>query len=79
MQKQNVAKRVKKYEKIPLWAYVLLGVALACLVLYLIAVISPKFANGFNGSVGAFTRAALVHLTSWIPFSLAEIFSISLR
>ncbi len=72
MQKKNVAKRVEKYEKIPVWAWALLGVALLCLVLYLIAVISPDFADGFNGSVGAFTRALLAHLTSWLPFSLAE-------
>ena len=73
MQKKNVAKRVKIYEKIPLWAYVLLGIALLCLVLYLIAVISADFADAFNDSVGRAVRAFLAHLTSWIPFSFAEI------
>lgn len=73
MHSKNAAKRVKNYEKMPLWAYVLFGIALLCLALYLIAVISPAFADGFNGSVGAFTRAFLGHLTSWIPFSFAEI------
>lgn len=73
MQKQNVAKRVKNYEKLPVYFYVLMGIALLCLIIYIAAAVSPAFANGFNGSVGAFVRAALAHLTSWIPFSFAEI------
>jgi hypothetical protein len=35
--------------------------------------ISPAFANAYNSSVGAWMRALLAHLTSWLPFSLAEI------
>lgn len=73
MQKRNAAKRKKNYERIPRWAYVLLGIALLCLLLYLIAVASPDFADAFNGSVGRAVRAFSAHLTSWIPFSFAEI------
>ena len=77
MRQRNAAKRVKNYEKLPRWTYILFGVAALCLILYIIAAVSPAFANGFNGSVGAFVRAALAHLTSWIPFSLAEMLILS--
>ena len=73
MQKQNVPKRVKKYDKMPLWAYVFFGLALLCVLLYVVAAVSPTFADAFNGSVGSTVRALLAHLTSWLPFSLAEI------
>lgn len=56
----------------PGYAFVLFGIAALSLVIELIAVCSPRFADGFNATVGAFVRAALAHLTSWIPFSLAE-------
>ena len=72
MQMQNVPKRAKNYERIPVWVWVLLGVALLSLAIYVAAAVSPTFADGFNGSVGAFVRALLAHLTSWLPFSLAE-------
>lgn len=80
MQKQNVAKRVKNYEKFSKLFYVLCGIAGVSLILYLIGVISPTFSNVYNSSVGAALRAFLAHLTSWLPFSLAEflIFSIPL-
>ena len=73
MQKQNVAKRVKNYEKFSKVFYVFCGIAALSLILYIIAAISPGFANAYNGSVGAVIRAFLAHLTSWLPFSLAEI------
>ena len=72
MSEKNVAKRVKNYEKLPLYFYILIGVAALALLLYLAAMIFPDFANWYNGTVGAFCRAALAHLTSWLPFSLAE-------
>lgn len=80
MQKQNVAKRVKNYEKFSKMFYVFCGIAAFSLILYIIAAISSKFANAYNASVGAAIRAFLAHLTSWLPFSLAEclIFSIPL-
>ena len=71
MQRKNV-KRVKNYEKLPLYFYILCGVALLALILYIIAALNTAFANGFNRTVGAFVRALLAHLTSPLPFSLAE-------
>lgn len=59
---------------LPLYALVLFGLATLSLVIYLVAVISPDFAVWFNTHIGSATRAILAHLTSWLPFSLAEIF-----
>ena len=56
----------------PLYFYVLLGIAALGLIVYLIAVFSPTFANWYNSTLGAALRALLAHITSWIPFSLAE-------
>ena len=64
--KQGNAKRLPRYVLV---LYGITGVALLVLV---IAMISPRFADAYNRSVGAFFRAVLSHLTSWIPFSLAE-------
>lgn len=66
-------KKSRDYEKFPLHAWVFLAIAALSLVLYLIGVASPRFAGGFNATVGAAVRAFFAHLTSWIPFSLAEI------
>lgn len=43
-----------------------------CAILYLIFMLSEPFADFFNRYVSSVFRAALAHLTSWIPFSLAE-------
>ena len=66
-------RKKKDFEKMPRWTFVLLGVAVLALVLLITAVISVGFADWYNPTVGAFFRTVLAHLTSWIPFSLAEI------
>jgi hypothetical protein len=71
-------KLTKNYETMPLYSFILFGIALFALILYIVAVISPTFAGWFNGTVAAFFRAMLAHLTSWLPFSLAEILLFSL-
>ena len=63
----------KNFEKMPRWSFLLLGIALVALILLITAAISEDFADAYNRTVGAFARAVLAHLTSWIPFSLAEI------
>ena len=70
LSKQNTA---RNDEKLPRSFFVLFGIALFSLILYLVAVFSPAFADWFNQTIAAFLRAVLAHLTSWIPFSLAEI------
>ncbi len=63
----------KNPTKLPKWSLVLYGIALAALLLFVVCIISERFANGYNRTVGAAVRATLAFLTSWIPFSLAEI------
>ena len=70
---QMFKKRKKDPTRLPLWSWVLLGIAAFSLVLYLVAVISEGFANGFNRTVAAGVRAVLAHLTSWLPVSLGEL------
>ena len=73
MLKKKVPKRVRNYEKFSVLFYVLTGIAALALILLIIAICSASFANGYNSTVGAAVRAVLAHLTSWLPFSLAEL------
>ncbi len=73
MQKKKRIKKKKNYEKLSPLFYVFAGLALLSCVLLILAWCSTAFANGYNSTVGAFVRALLAHLTSWLPFSLAEI------
>jgi len=68
---QNSTAEKKRF--LPRYALVFYGVLALSLLVYLVAVLSPTFAAWFNGTVGAAVRALLAHLTSWLPFSLAEI------
>ncbi len=58
---------------LPLWFLTL--VAGACHIGFLC---SPRFADWFNLHISTFFRSATAHLTSWIPFSLAETIILSL-
>ncbi len=66
-------RKKKDFERMPRWSLLLFGVAALALVILIVAVISEGFAEWYNTTVGAFFRTVLAHLTSWIPFSLAEI------
>lgn len=59
-------------KKLPQYAVILYGIAAAALIIEIIAVCSTSFADGFNGTVGALFRTVLAHMTSFLPFSLAE-------
>ncbi len=63
----------KNVNKLPRWSLVFFGIALCSGALFLFSVFSEDFANRYNSGPGAALRAFLAHLTSWIPFSLAEI------
>lgn len=58
--------------RLPVFAFVLYGIAVAALAVLVAARLSPAFADAFNRHVGAVVRGALAHLTGWIPFSLGE-------
>lgn len=59
-------------KRLPVFAFVLYGIAVAALAILAAARLSPAFADTFNRYVGAVIRGALAHLTGWIPFSLGE-------
>ena len=59
-------------KKLPLICKILYVISAICVVLYILFVIFPKFSDFFNKYISSVIRATLAHLTSWIPFSLAE-------
>ena len=63
----------RNFERMPRWTFALLGVAALALSVLIAAVISESFADWYNRTIGAFFRTVLAHMTSWLPFSLAEI------
>ena len=60
-------------ERIPLVALILLGIAFLCLILVWIARGSVTFAEFFNRRISGVFRACFAHITSPLPFSLAEL------
>ena len=62
--------------KVPLFSKILLGIAAFCGILYIIFLNNPAFSDAFNKNVSPIVRGALSYLTTWIPFSLAEMFVI---
>ena len=58
--------------RLPRVCIVLFALAGVSLLIYLAAIIWEPFADFFSRYPGAVLRATLAHLTSWIPFSLAE-------
>ena len=68
---ENTAKETKK-RGLPLFAKIFYALGLFSIVLFLLFLISPSFADFFNRYISSAYRSILAHLTSWIPFSLAE-------
>lgn len=58
--------------RLPIFAWVFFGCAVVSAILYVIFLCSTSFSDWFNVTVSRAVRAVLAHLTSWIPFSLAE-------
>ena len=58
--------------RFPLFALIFYGIALLSGVLYLLFLVSERFADFFNRYISSVLRAALAHLTNFIPFSFAE-------
>ncbi len=61
-----------KYERLPLFSYILYGLAGVSLVLYIVMMNSVAFADWFNTTISAGLRTLFAALTSWIPFSVGE-------
>ena len=68
----NVTAKKEKL-RLPLIAWIMYGSAAVCLPLYIAFLVSERFSDFFNRYVSSVFRAALAHITGWIPFSLAEL------
>ena len=68
----NEVEEIIEKKHIPLFSKILLGIAAFCAVLYVIFLNAPAFCDFFNKYISPFVRGALSYLTTWIPFSLAE-------
>ena len=58
---------------LPIWSAVLFCIFFISLIANGVIKRSPDFANAIHGTVGAGIRAVMSTVTSWIPFSLAEV------
>lgn len=61
-----------RHERLPVWCFVCYGIAVLALLIYLVARISPAFADFFNQNISEIFRRTLAALTNFIPFSLGE-------
>ena len=59
-------------KKLPFICVMLFALGSISGLLYILFVCIPAFSDFFNKYISSVLRAALAHLTSWIPFSLAE-------
>ena len=67
-QKNNKEKRL-----FPFYLYVLWGILLLSIIVYVISLYSEEFSDFYNRYPGAFVRGLLAHLTNLLPLSLTEI------
>lgn len=74
----NINKPDKNPIKFPKLPIVFIGILVFSIIVYIISVISPAFADFFNSYPGAATRAILAWTTNLFPLSVAEILIISL-
>lgn len=79
---KNLACFEKKEKKppsfFPKFIYVLWGVLALSIIVYVLALISPSFADFYNSYPGAFVRAVLAYLTCLFPLSTAELLILSI-
>lgn len=61
-----------KKERVPTWCFVCYGIAALALIIYLVARLSPAFADFFNQNISELFRRALALMTDPIPFSFGE-------
>ena len=61
-----------RHERLPVWCFICYGIALLALLIYLIARISPAFADFFNQNISEVFRRTLAALSNLVPFSIGE-------
>ena len=66
-----------KYERIPKICFVVFGIAALSVIIFIVACLSPAFADFYNLHVGSFFRAVFATVTGIIPFSVAELIIIT--
>ena len=64
---------VRLFKAVPKTCLVLFAFGVLALIVHIISIISPHFADFIARYVGSAVRLILAKLTSWIPFSLAEL------
>ena len=62
----------EKKPRLPRFAWIFYGIAVLSAVVFVVCLCSAKFSDSFQRYCGSLLRGLLAHLTSWIPFSLAE-------
>ncbi len=72
-QQENVATKEKFSLRLPKWVKTVYIISACCIPLYVAFLISESFADLFNRYVSSLLRALLAGITSFIPFSLAEL------
>lgn len=70
-EKAEEAKVIEK-KRIPLFSKILLSIAAFCAILYVLFLNIPSLSDFFNKHISPIIRGTLSYLTTWIPFSLAE-------
>lgn len=79
MEEQMINENIEiKKEKLPKISYIFFGLALFCLIIYLIAIFYTPFADFFNRYISSIFRGILASITNILPLSLSEIFLITL-
>lgn len=66
----RIYRKITRY--IPGASLFFLAAALIAMGVHLTAIFNPVFADWFNGTVSQFLRTVMAHITSVLPFSLAE-------
>lgn len=66
-----------KYEKLPLAAKISFCTAAVGIVIYVMSLFSPRFADFFNFNIAHYLRMIFAKITGILPFSLAEAILIS--
>lgn len=77
---KNALKKAASYlsPRVPIWCRVFIGITVFSLIIHIISVNSPAFADFISGTFGVATRFILAKLTMWLPFSFAELILISM-
>ena len=71
-EKSQWVKIPQKYEKLPLWSKISIGLLALSIIIYIIICTSTQFADFFNRYVSGTIRFVLAQITSIVPFSIAE-------